>query len=127
MTANFGDLKAPVNPRNYFVPNFGIDQDIIDVHRSIKGSEKKLGQKFTADFGLQKAAVNPRDYVVPDFGLDINIKDAQSNIKNAETKLKHNWAPKQDADGYWEDMPSGIDNASYNYNKGQFINNNGLN
>lgn len=28
MSANFGDTKAPLNPRDYFVPDFGQDTDI---------------------------------------------------------------------------------------------------
>jgi len=116
MKASFDEDKGKEIPRNYPVPNFGIDSDIINVSQAIKGSEKKLNLKFTADFGKEKAPVNPRDYEVPDFGLDHEIKDSESNLKNAQTTLKHVWTPKQDENGYWTGMPAAADNGSYAYN-----------
>ena len=29
MTADFGQKKNPLNPRNYFVPDFGVDHEIL--------------------------------------------------------------------------------------------------
>jgi hypothetical protein len=75
MHADFGATKAPVNPRGYTVPDFGVDQDIKDVKASIKGAEKKLKKTFKADFGANKASVNPRLYTVPNFGVDQDIKN----------------------------------------------------
>ena len=40
LQANF---KAKPHPVDYFVPNLGIDKDIIDAKASIKSTEKKLG------------------------------------------------------------------------------------
>jgi hypothetical protein len=31
MNASFGQTDSAVNPRNYFVPDFGVDKDIINV------------------------------------------------------------------------------------------------
>jgi hypothetical protein len=33
--------------KNYKVPNFGVDKDIIDSQNNLKATEKKLGKKFT--------------------------------------------------------------------------------
>ena len=46
MNANFGAKTAPVNPRGYTVPDFGVDRDIIWTQGSIKQSEKRLGKKW---------------------------------------------------------------------------------
>ena len=36
-----------VNPRDYFVPDFGLDQDIIGVNDGLAFAEKDLGKKWT--------------------------------------------------------------------------------
>jgi hypothetical protein len=46
MNASFGQTKSEVNPRNYFVPDFGVDKDILNVEHSIDISEKKLKHKL---------------------------------------------------------------------------------
>ena len=73
MHADFSAKAAPVNPRNYFVPNFGPDEDMINVNTSINNTEKRLNHKFSADFGANANPLNPRGYFVPDFGLDTDI------------------------------------------------------
>lgn len=45
-TADFEASKAPANPRGYFVPDFGIDQDIKNVKSSIASTEQKLKTKW---------------------------------------------------------------------------------
>jgi len=35
MNASFDATKNPVNPRNYFVPDFGVDHDIMATTASI--------------------------------------------------------------------------------------------
>jgi len=40
-TASFKTPKGP--PRNYYVPNFGMDQDIVDAQQNIKTEEKLNG------------------------------------------------------------------------------------
>jgi hypothetical protein len=44
LNASFENKKAPVNPRDYFVPNFGIDRDITDSLSNLKKQEKKHGK-----------------------------------------------------------------------------------
>ena len=36
-------------PKNYFVPHFGTDTDILQVDKSIKAAETIVGAKFIAD------------------------------------------------------------------------------
>ena len=58
---------------DYFVPDFGVDQDIKNARSAIAQTEKKLKKKFTANFKADKGVENPRDYFVPDFGRDFDI------------------------------------------------------
>jgi len=74
--ADFGATKNPVNPRNYVVPDFGVDESIIRTTNSIAQAEKAVGSKLNASFADSKNPVNPRNYVVPDFGVDQGILDA---------------------------------------------------
>ena len=60
MHADFKATENKVNPRNYFVPNFGPDEDMINVNTSINNSEKRLNHKFTADFKDDENKLNPR-------------------------------------------------------------------
>jgi len=46
-------------------------------------------------------------------------------LGDSEKILKHKWDAKQDANGFWANMPEG-DNSAYNYNSKQYINNSGL-
>lgn len=93
MNASWGETKEKdnyaANPRDYFVPDFGVDTDIKNVASAIDQSESVLGKTFTADFGAQAAGgLNPRDYVVPDFGVDQDIINVSTSIKNTEAKMK---------------------------------------
>ena len=101
-----GDAPAKVG---YFVPNFGVDRDIIATKKHIKDSEKKLKHVWTPKKNAKSA---PTDYKVANFGLDRDILAADASIKSTEKKLKHKWTPKQDKDGMWI-VPQPIDNSSY--------------
>lgn len=37
--------RDPAWPHNYYVPNFGVDQEILSTQKSIKGTETKMGKK----------------------------------------------------------------------------------
>lgn len=39
--------KAAGHPQDYFVPNFGMDHDIVDTQNHIKSEEKNQGHKWT--------------------------------------------------------------------------------
>ena len=84
MHADFKATENKVNPRNYFVPNFGPDEDMINVNTSINNSEKRLNHKFTADFKDDENKLNPRGYFVPQFGLDTDIVSSLSNLRLEE-------------------------------------------
>ena len=45
INASFDEPKAP--PRDYFVPNFGKDSDIINAESSIASSEATIGTTWT--------------------------------------------------------------------------------
>jgi len=81
MTANFKADKSDVaTPRNYVVPDFGVDHDILHTQHAIDISEKKLNHSLTATFEATKNGLNPRDYFVPDFGVDRDIKWTQGSL-----------------------------------------------
>ena len=82
---------------NYVVPNFGVDQEIIDHDTNLAKTEAELGKKFNPKL---KDDPHPTDYKVPNFGVDQDIKDATSNIALAE-EAHGVWTPKQDANGVW--------------------------
>ena len=70
---------------DYFVPDFGPDQDVIDAKKSIKSAEKKFKKTFRASFDEKDTkasyyAENPRDYFVPDFGADEDVKNVKASI-----------------------------------------------
>ena len=47
LKTSFGDNESPVNPRNYVVPDFGVDEDIINVGNAIKGAQENLSHVWT--------------------------------------------------------------------------------
>lgn len=75
LVADFGATASTVaTPRNYVVPDFGVDQDIIRSKNSISQAESVLKKKLHADFSQTASNVaTPRNYVVPDFGVDHEI------------------------------------------------------
>jgi hypothetical protein len=82
------EFESPDHPVNYFVPDFGVDQEIIDATNAIKVSEKALKKDFNASFGFTESTVaTPRNYVVPDFGVDKDIKATTASIAQAETAV----------------------------------------
>merc|ERR1719454_2632582 len=85
---NFEVVKT--HPVDYFVPDFGVDTDIINVTDAISQSEKTLKKQLHADWKATKNPVNPRDYFVPDFGIDHDIEHVQHSIEISEKKLGHN-------------------------------------
>jgi len=82
MHADFGANAPGVDtPRNYVVPDFGVDHDIIATTNSISQTEAVMDKKFTANFGANAPGVaTPRNYVVPDFGVDHDIINVGSAI-----------------------------------------------
>lgn len=97
---------------NYFVPNFGVDQEIKDADANVKLTETTLGHVFTPKPDGKPSA----PYTVPNFGVDQDIKDATQSIGDAQSALGP-WNPKQDENGVWL-VPQPIDASSYSYDAG---------
>merc|ERR1719263_181490 len=85
----FGDYSSEYHPGplDYFVPNFGVDKDIMATQKHIADSEKKLGHIFT----VKDPAAPPDDYTVPNFGVDADILTTKKNLASAESALGHKW------------------------------------
>lgn len=52
---------------NYFVPNFGNDDNMKSNDQSLNWAEKELGHKWDYKKGPDGP---PKDYFVPNFGVD---------------------------------------------------------
>lgn len=84
------------HPKDYFVPNFGQDEDMKAVPHSIAAAEIITGHKFIPDsevVGRPMAQPNPRNYFVPNFGEDSDIKATKASASLAEKQLNHVWDP----------------------------------
>ena len=70
-------------PRNYFVPNFGEDNDIKSTKKNIAAAEAKYKHE------LDTSTPDPpkRDYFVPHFGEDAEITAAKKNLATSESKF----------------------------------------
>ena len=71
MSATFDAPTPP--PRNYFVPNFGVDSDIADTTSNIAEAESEEGHTMQ----VEEATKIKRDYFIPNFGTDNDIADSQ--------------------------------------------------
>ena len=83
-TAKKGGFK-----KDYFVPNFGPqDEEIAYTQEHMGEAEKKLKHKMETSFEKPKGF--KKDYFVPNFGeQDVNIADTQAHIAQSETALGH--------------------------------------
>lgn len=107
-----GVKKPKSHPVDYYVPNFGVDRDIMNTHDSIKHAEKRLGHELYSDW--KKSDPHPQDYFVPNFGPDEDVANIKKLVANQESRLGHSWVPEQDDNGYWI-VPEAADNKSYTY------------
>jgi hypothetical protein len=73
--ASVGENEDPKYPYNYFVPNFGVDNDIAISQKHLSQAEAKIGTKLKASFKKPKG--HPVDYKVPNFGVDSDIIQSQ--------------------------------------------------
>lgn len=89
--ASVGENEDPKYPYNYFVPNFGVDTDVIQTQRHLASAEGSVGTEMKASFKKPKG--HPVDYKVPNFGMDGDMITALGNIKQSEEALKHKWTP----------------------------------
>ena len=80
--------KKETHPQDYFVPNFGDDDEIEASMKNLKAADKDKKWKY-----VKPKDGPPKDYFVPDFGIDTDILDTQENIKNTEKKMGKTWTP----------------------------------
>ena len=79
-------------PKNFFVPNFGVDKDVVATQKHI--SDQEIKQKHILDVErMNLKSGHPVDYTVPDFGLDSDIKSTQKNLADTE-KILGKWNPE---------------------------------
>ena len=77
--------KAPY-PVDYFIPNWGQDEDVKSALAFAQQAESDQGVTWTPT----KAAKGPkRDYFVPNFGVDHEIVENANSLSVSETALKH--------------------------------------
>ena len=85
--------KGESHPKNYAVPNFGVDSDILDSQQNLHHAEIDLNHDLnlkaggSVSTGVDDFDGHPMSYKVPDFGIDRDILDSLSNLKNTEAKL----------------------------------------
>jgi len=86
-----GMLKPPDFPINYEVPNYGVDQDILNTEANLKSTEKILGKTLHADFDQKSNPDNPREYrnVNANNSIDTDILNAEENMKKVELNMNH--------------------------------------
>jgi len=75
-------IADPPFKMNYFVPNFGLDHEVLGEKENLKLTEEKLGHRLSIETDPPKGP--PKDYFVPNFGMDHDIASSLSNLKEAE-------------------------------------------
>lgn len=92
MVASFKQPKK--DPVDYYVPDFGVDTDIITSLYNTDLSEKERKHTWRVPTKKEiKDAQHPVDYFVPNFGQDAEIKTSLAHTALAEKELKHTWVP----------------------------------
>ena len=81
-------LKKSGHPMDYFVPNFGVDHDILHTYQGLDWAEKNMGRKFTFPVhpDYNKKPVKPTFYLT-DVPLDEDIVSSISHMTASEKKL----------------------------------------
>ena len=77
---------TPDYPINYYVPNFGVDHNILTTMNSLKIAERGAKKSLRANFAQSD---NPKDLRLPDFGKDEEIKNSLAAIPESEKENKH--------------------------------------
>ena len=85
-----GEIGYPVD---YFVPNLGIDADVVNTLKHAGDSEKLLKVKW--DVLKKPPPPYPVDYVVHNLGRDEDIADSFKSLKLSEENLRHEWKWKK--------------------------------
>merc|ERR1712032_123900 len=72
---------TPDYPVNYYIPNFGLDHNMLTTMNSLKIAEAGAGKKLKASFAQNDA---PGDLRTPDLGVDEDVKFAQQSIAESQ-------------------------------------------
>lgn len=80
--------EAKGHPMNYFVPNFGVDREILDHDTDLAAAEAQVGKKFEIK---EAGKPHPVDYKVPNFGMDAEVADSFSSLKSSEESNGYKW------------------------------------
>ena len=80
---------AKGHPVDYFVPNFGIDRDIVDNHASLESAEAQRNHKWTFEFCEKDKPCNPALWTKYNYKPELSedVKDTQESIGQAEETL----------------------------------------
>ena len=88
-----GEGEAPY-PVDYFIPNWGQDEDVKSALSFAQQAETYMGVTWTPGPGEDKIK---RNYFVPNFGKDHDIVDSAASLGASETALKHKFViPKSE-------------------------------
>lgn len=86
--SNAGAKPVDAPPRDYFVPHFGADADIVNTQNHLSAAEQQLGHVWK-EATFKQQAQPPRDYFVPNFGQDKDIRETLSSASQMEQQYGH--------------------------------------
>ena len=72
---------TPDYPTNYYVPNFGVDHNILTTMNSLKIAERGAKKSLKANFAQNE---KPKDMRVIDLGQDVEITNSLAAISESE-------------------------------------------
>ena len=105
LMTHYKDEGKSDHPIDYFVPNFGVDEDVRDSLRFAEDGEMELEHRWIPYTG-KPIPGPPKDYFVPNFGVDHDIKANNENLAWSEAQLSHKLViPKTTAVRENEDVP----------------------
>lgn len=96
LLSHYKDEGKSDHPIDYFVPNFGVDEDIKASLQFTSDAETELAHPWIIPEGPAPAGP-PKDYFVPNFGVDAEIKANNDNLALVEKKLKHKFVVPKSA------------------------------
>ena len=79
------------HPMDYFVPNFGVDADILANKKSLEIAEKTTGHKWEFKFCEKGKPCNPALWTKYNFAPELSddVKSTQDSISLAEDQIGH--------------------------------------
>lgn len=83
-------ISKPDHPMNYFIPNFGLDHDMVETKKSYELEQDLKKHDWVIPDPKSLPAPHPTDYFVPNFGLDHDIVSSISDLNEAE-KTNGKW------------------------------------